>query len=191
MMFMGVLVGILFSFAFVLSSPEFILRPLIDTTVKATLAAQPTGTPSSTDSAQQTQLSTNSCDDYGIEITSPVSGDNFPQNGTLHGVYVKKPENVEIWIFSVYKDHTPVEYRPRNVVSLDGNGTWVSKSTNLGVIDSKTELVAFSVGKDARILINYYNLVGRATEQWYALTELPNDLIPCSKSIFVTITPPN
>jgi len=199
MMFMGIIVGILISYAFMSSKPELFIHPLISAAVQATLTAQPTVTILSTptilsntpaSSTPQVQF-INSCDDYGIKITSPVSGDKFPRNGTLHGTYTKKPENAEVWIFSIYREKKHVDYRPRNIAILQDDGSWISETSYIGEIGNETELAPFIVGKDARILINYHNMVGAAIKQWFAITELPSDLVPCSSSAIVEITPPN
>ena len=130
-----------------------------------------------------------SCDKYGIKIISPMNGEAFPINGTIKGIYSEKPENAEIWIFTLYRNGKNVDYRPRAIAILRDDGTWVSEPNHAGEIGNKAELVPFIVGKDGKILINYHLMTSKETGKWFAITELPSDVIPCSSSVIANIVP--
>ena len=60
-----------------------------------------------------------SCDPYGIQIVSPVSG-NVTQAMQVAGVYQAVPKNSSIWTFAVYQGNNITYYSPKSKVVFDG-----------------------------------------------------------------------
>ena len=58
-----------------------------------------------------THANIKACDNYGIKIAEPQSGNEISPNAAFYGVYSEKPENADIWIVAI--DRSTKQYSPR------------------------------------------------------------------------------
>lgn len=125
---------------------------------------------------------TRGCAHYGIRITAPldnavIRGDSTEVRGTLRGnppdgslvLIVRLPDGSHNW-----PQGTPLEVDP--VL-----GTWHG-GVSLGGEPPQEHLVAIAfLGRNGRILVDYFFKVGREAQGWPSLEYLPDDVQICDQ----------
>lgn len=119
--------------------------------------------------------------DYGIRIVSPSDGAAVaPGRNEVIGTYSIRPPVDSLYV--VHADLNRPAYWPQVGVPIEFDAskkTWRARTW----IGGDTRVFAMIVGPNGRVLFRYYEKVGRATEQWHALEELPEDVQPQGNSI--------
>ncbi len=127
-------------------------------------------------------ISRSGCDVYDIHITAPLNGavihgDGTEVRGTLRGnppegslvLIVRLPDGSHNW-----PQGAPIEVDPVK-------GTWRGR-VSLGGEPPQEHLVAIAfLGRNGRILVDYFFKVGREAQGWPSLEYLPNDVQLCDQ----------
>jgi hypothetical protein len=182
----GLVVGILvisYSY-FWLQKPSFLIDPVINHAAEATIAARSTQAPMLTPTLHptypaNTTITSGTCADYGISITSPGDGASVSEQVPVYGSYTVKPPEGSLLLMVKSPDSS--DYWPSSTpVSIDETlQRWEGEVKILGTPPIKQEVLVIMVGKSGRALYEYYVKVGNKTNNWESINILTDDITVC------------
>lgn len=116
---------------------------------------------------------------YGIRITYPADkGTAESSECTISGTYSRKPP-VALRLFVVSASG---QYWPQSDVQLHPNrGEWTGTVYLGGTPPVAQNIMVALVGKNGRVLCDYYDTVGVRLKEWPSIQVLTDDIIECDR----------
>lgn len=110
---------------------------------------------------------------YGIKITSPGHGTISAGTVEVSGTYDSEPHGA-LWLVNVERNRSAFWPQVGQRMEINkARKTWRGTSW----VGGDTLIVAATAGPEAERLFRYYEKVGRVTNQWPGIEDLPGDLI--------------
>jgi hypothetical protein len=122
---------------------------------------------------------------YGIKILSPEKNQGVGDRVDITGIFEKWPEHQTVKLF--IKSPKTNEYWPQpKPISIDKNKESWKGQVYMGCdIGKERNIVIALINEGGQSLCDYYEKVGKKTNQWIGVQKLPNDVIECDSVLVI------
>lgn len=124
-----------------------------------------------------------SCENYGIRIMSPRTGDHVGATLTIRGTFTTMPPEDRIKLFKIDVDN---QYWPlRATISLDRRqNEWQAQVSTNTRPSSHITIMVTVIGRAGRVLCEYFERVGQSGYR-YGIRTLTPDVQECDRVMIV------
>lgn len=115
---------------------------------------------------------------FGLKIQSPAHNESVREKIRMTGTYQKRPTEPVAIIQYIPESE---DYWFEDLVTFDSHGTWTANIEIYGEFDEDRILQVVILGKEGRVLRDYYFHVAENADDWYGMKNLTSDILKCDE----------